>query len=443
MQIDKNVISALINVSAMLMVACGATSVWMWAYFPFRPKGRWYYYTFLIAKLLLINLLTNVIFAYYYADAVWFHNYYVGINIFAFCGGISYIVFITGEGRIARRFIFFLIGETYGVLIGLTTIFIVKYLTGSDFMTNASTLVSEYKDNIIVIIIGLMLIFITLMWGKPLLQQLIGYSEKHEQIFLGVGFLYMAAGLIGILKAGYWSQELVLSGCYTMIGVYVMLTATYLHEQKESKEQLQKLNKILLLQKVLMTDYYLDLETQIRITEDIRSEISGQMEAIQLLVKDKESIRELQDYAISLEKLQNVREFPVYSENKMINYVLYSKQRLCESRQIELKVDMQEQSYNEKADRILPDIIYLLVDYMMELYGQSDSGRAKICLKAENTSENLYVKGWISATIPGASGKSNLIMLKRLLNEYDGSLTNVNKENGKEITIFIKKESGK
>ena len=438
MQLDQNVISALINVSAILIAACGATSVWMWFFFPFRLKGRWYYYTFVITKLFLINLLTNVILAYYYAEAVWFHNYYVGINILAVGVGISYIVFVTGKGRIARRFVLFIVGEIYGIFIGAVTIFLVKYLTGSDFMTNGSALVPEYKDNIIVIIIGLMLILITFKWGQPLLQWLHRYSEKHEHIFLGVSFFYVVAGLISILKAGYWSQEMVLSGYYTMISVSVMLMAVYLREQKKSKEQLQLLNKILLLQKELMTDYYLDLETQIRITEDIRSEISGQMETIQFLVKDNESIRELQDYAISLEKQQNVWKFPTYSENKMVNYVLYCKQRLCEKRQIELNVDMQEQSYNEKADRILPDIIYLLVDYMMELCGQSDSERAKIHLKIGHKSENLYVKGRVSASIPDAPGKSMLIMLKRLLNEYDGSMTNINQKDWKEITIFIK-----
>lgn len=344
-----------------------------------------------------------------------------------------YIVFITDKGRIARRFILFLIGEIYGVLIGTATIFIVKYLTGSDFMTNASTLVPEYKDNIIVIIIGLMLIFITLRWGQPLLQWLHRYSEKHEPIFLGVGFLYVAAGLIGILKAGYWSQEMVLSGCYTMIGASAMLMAVYLQGQKESKEQLQMLNEILLLQKELMTDYYLDLETQIRITEDIRSEISGQMEEIQLLVKDNDSIREIQDYAISLEKLQNVWQLPVYSENKIINYVLYSKQRICENRQIELNVDMQEQSFNEKVDRILPDIIYLLIDYLLELCGRPDSGRMQIYLTAGYNSGNLCVEGWVSTSTTGTSGKSMLIMLKRLLKEYDGSLISVNRDGRKKL----------
>ena len=267
--LDKQVFHGLVNTCTILWVGGGASCLWMFLLYPFRERGRCYYYSSIILKILFVNLFTDVFLIFYYAEVEWFLIYYNCVNFLAVYLSVAFVVFVPGKGRLTDHFIIFFISELYAIVVdGLTVIIINSIMRGSIWI-DISGAISRY--NFLYCVIGTMICAATTWLCYPYLKR---FKIKYRPVWLMAGGISILLGTMTHLMSGYWSKYVMINS----VGVLCLVTGisfiSYLIYQKASSKQLQKINQVLKLQQNLMDDHACAVDEQIQITEALRKEIA-------------------------------------------------------------------------------------------------------------------------------------------------------------------------
>ena len=72
----------------------------------FGREGVAIIYSFIILKILFVNLFTDVFLIFYYAEVEWFLIYYNCVNFLAVYLSVAFVVFVPGKGSLYYFFYF-------------------------------------------------------------------------------------------------------------------------------------------------------------------------------------------------------------------------------------------------------------------------------------------------------------------------------------------------
>ena len=291
------------------------------------------------------------------------------------------------------------------------------------------------QNVIIFLSINLITFFICLILKKLILKYTKNFCKeklKYKWLLWGIVVIFNVGGFIAT-TAGELSKRNVM---ITSIGliicfIFIMYEISWIVRLRKEK-QIKEENKILNIENAVMKEYYNTLEYQLERTRKFRHDIEKHMNVISELILNKNEQNNLKKYVTQIEEQYHSLKNINYCGNPVFNAIFLNKQKECENREIELKINIKKFNIENIREMDLIAVISEIIEYAMF---RVDKVQPVIEFNCGNNLENLIIDVEYKA-VNSNNNKDKLTVINSVVENYDGAIV-VNKDDNKEEVIVM------
>ena len=187
-----------------------------------------------------------------------------------------------------------------------------------------------------------------------------------------------------------------------------------------------------------MKEYYNTLEYQLERTRKFRHDIEKHMNVISELILNKNEQNNLKKYVTQIEEQYHSLKNINYCGNPVFNAIFLNKQKECENREIELKINIKKFNIENIREMDLIAVISEIIEYAMF---RVDKVQPVIEFNCGNNLENLIIDVEYKA-VNSNNNKDKLTVINSVVEKYDGAIVvNSIEEAVKEAEKYNDKEA--
>lgn len=333
-------------------------------------------------KLLLVNILFEVLFLTIFGMADWTQWLNVVYHLF------SYIIFVTLCKSFLRipweKFaIIFIIADIRTMLCSFVPVTVISYLFHYNIIENITKFPTIY--NWLIVPLSILVIWLTQRIGKKPYNYIKNKSLKYPRFWRWILIFY-------IMGAIHSSCKVELFYPFIFIAIFLTISFIFYFAYREKKRRLLELtNRYLLLQKDMVLQYYESLKEQIDLTKKMRHDINNHMQIIERI--QRESHTEILDsYTIKLREQYEQLKPIYYCDNMIINALISNKSGRCQKEDIVFEVNLNGLILENISEFDFASILFNLLDNAVESCLKiSDREKRFICLNCYTDAGQLII----------------------------------------------------
>ena len=323
-EVSRHVVMVTTNLSAFYVLLCCTLK---------KKRSAKVAVIYYILKTLIVNIGMNQIYAEEIVEDPFLKNMYLVVAALS-AAAIYAVLCYTFQGGFAKVALAGILCEAAASSMGIGLIMLANALEGRDDLLSFTGKI-QWQDGVIPVGMCLLCILIYKLCGNRL-KQFRDYELEHKKLWMLLSWLWIGGGFTTMLPE--YNKKLGMTVIVIMIGVMIFATAAIIlgiYVWQSWHRQVLRMHNYLTKQRELMRLHSEAVRHQIELMERQQAEIDEQMEKLSKMEDLSEKNRTAFEYLEKVKAQYEAIRAGVYSDDHMLDSVLYSYAGIFEKQGVE------------------------------------------------------------------------------------------------------------